>query len=539
LEKIQSTGASFGFGFGTLTIYSSEINFETNTVTDYISALNEVVSDLESKITTLNQSGRELEAEVLEAYILISKDSDINNSLDRNSSIKEVFNIFEENALAIESLEDDYFRQRAEDIRSVCKKIILTMQDVDDGVEIKNGTILAAEDLTPADTASMKLQNIEGFVIRYGGPTSHSVIVAKNLGIPCVIGLGENYTKLQNGQEILIDGDLGEVVVDPDSKTMKIFENKKEKYKTIFSSFSREKLMEVDFELRTNIGSEEEIKLYQSEALDSVGLFRSEFIFLDKEETPSLEEQIKINNELASKFSGTVTYRLLDIGGDKLVTYLDLPQEENPFLGNRGLRLLSSNKKLFTKQIESIILSDLYPDVKIMFPMISTVEDFIEGKELVEEVVKKHKKNIPHLGVMIETPSSALIARNLAEYVDFFSIGTNDLTQYTLAADRTNLNMQRYQDPLHPAVIKLIKEVVIAGSEHNIEVSVCGEMASDPIASIVLYALGVRILSLSPNSAPIIFHNLINSKFLINNESISFDKFTSAKEIRKYIEKIN
>lgn len=539
METIQSVGASQGFGLGDLSIYTKEIDLEAKIVNNFQKTIESITKEFESKVETLKGENRKIEAEVLESYIVILGDPEINSNLSTNSTLVEVFTVFEENAKKMESLDDEYFAQRAEDIRSLCKDVIIGMQDASSLFELQEGTILAAEDLTPTDTSNMNLNNIEGLIIKYGGPTSHAVIVAKNLGIPCVIGLNDNFTRLKNGQKVLINGENGEVIINPDTHRIDELQKKIKKQKALVLSFTKKKLEDSDLDLRVNIGSNEEIDQFNSEVLGSIGLFRSEFIFLDSKEPPSLDQQISVNNKLSKKFSGTVIYRLLDVGGDKQVEYLNINKEENPFLGVRGIRLIESNENVFSSQLESIFKSDLYSRAKVMLPMVSTIEDLYTTRRLIKEIAEKEGKEPLPMGVMIETPSAALIAEKLADNVDFFSIGSNDLTQYTLAADRGNVELRKYQDPLHPSVLKLVNNVIFTGTNKGIEVSVCGEMASDSIASIVLYSLGLRVFSLSPSSAALIFHTLSDSKFIRNKTPLNIDDFANAEEIREYVNENN
>ena len=535
MEIIQSIGASHGFGFGNVSIYTKEIDFSKTAINTFSTSQKKLVKEFESKSKLLRSENRTIESEVLSLYIAFLTDSEINSKLDSSSTTQDVFRVFEENAKEMEMLDDEYFSQRAEDMRSLCKDIIIMMQGSTSSFKVNKGTILVAEDLTPTDTSNMDLRNIEGLIIKHGGPTSHAVIVAKNLGIPCVIGFSEDYGKLIDGQEVIVNGESGEVIISPSEEKITEIKNNIQKHKELVDTFTKEKFNNSDIDLRVNVGSHEEIQSFNSEVLDSVGLFRSEFIFLDSKEPPSLGEQIEVNNQLSKKFSGTVIYRLLDVGGDKQVEYLNMNKEENPFLGVRGIRLIDSNESVFRSQLESIFQSELYDKAKVMLPMVSAVEDLSLSRELIQSIAEKEGKEPLPMGIMIETPSAALIANKLAEKVDFFSIGTNDLIQYTLAADRGNVELRKYQDPLHPAVLKLIKDTISAGMEKNIEVSVCGEMASDTTSALVLYSLGLRVFSVSPSSAPLIFHTLVNSQFIKNKTPLNIEDFTTPEEVRQYV----
>ena len=501
METIKSIGASHGFGLGDLSIYTKEIDFEAKVVNSFPKAIEGITKELELKVEALKDENRKIEAEVLESYILILEDPEINSNLSTNSTVEEVITIFEDNAKQIESLDDEYFGQRAEDIRSLCKDVIISMQDVSSSFELKEGTILAAEDLTPTDTSNMNLNNIEGLIIKYGGPTSHAVIVAKNLGIPCVIGLNDNFTRLKNGQKVLINGQNGEVVIDPDTDRIDELQKKIKEQEALVSSFTKKKLEDSDLDLRVNIGSNEEINQFNSEVLESIGLFRSEFIFLDSKEPPSLDQQISVNNQLSKKFSGTVIYRLLDVGGDKQVEYLNINKEENPFLGVRGIRLIESNENVFRSQLESIFKSDLYSRVKVMLPMVSTIEDLYTTRILIKEIAEKEGKEPLPMGVMIETPSAALIAEKLADNVDFFSIGSNDLTQLTLGLDRDSSLVADSFDERDQSVKKLLQLAIQACKKEDKYIGICGQGPSDyPDFAKWLVNLGIESISLNPDA---------------------------------------
>ena len=405
-------------------------------------------------------------------------------------------------------MEDEYFKQRSEDIISVGKHLIFAMQDKDTSTAFEDNTILIANDLTPADTSSMNLKKVSGIILKEGGFTSHAVIVAKNLGIPCVIGLKESADEISSGTEIALDGDSGEVILSPTEDVILEFNRKLENIDLVINNFTKDKYEKLGVNFRVNVGSSEEINNFEHLFLDSIGLFRSEFIYLDRQSSPTLEDQKKVLSELSKKFKGTIVYRTLDIGGDKQVKYLNLPVEENPFLGVRGIRLSLENKDIFYSQVRSILESDCMDRIKVMFPMVSTIEDFLDAKNYIIAIAEELNLKSPPVGIMVETPSSASISDQFAKVVDFISIGTNDLTQYIMAADRGNSNLSKYQNPLHPAVLRAISDVINNCKKNKIEVSVCGEMASDPISALVLYILGLRTFSMSPSAAPFVFEML-------------------------------
>ena len=510
MTSVKGLGASIGIAIGSSYIYENEINFESPTSISFEVAKSNLIKRFKKQIESFKSKDRIDEAEVLDAYILILEDPEITSQFDENSEIstEKVFEVFSSTASIFDSMEDDYFKQRSEDIISVGKHLIFAMQDKDTSTTFEENTILIANDLTPADTSSMDLNKVSGIILKEGGFTSHAVIVAKNLGIPCVIGLKESVNDVLPGTEIAIDGDSGEVILSPSEEIIADLKRKSENINLVISNFTKDKYEKLGVDFRINVGSSEEINNFEHLFLDSIGLFRSEFIYLDRQSSPTLEDQKKVLSELSEKFKGTIVYRTLDIGGDKQVKYLNLPVEENPFLGVRGIRLSLDNKDIFYSQVRSILESDCIDRVKVMFPMVSTIEDFLDAKNYVNEIAEELDLKTPPLGIMVETPSSALMSDQFSEVVDFISIGTNDLTQYIMAADRGNGNLTKYQNPLHPAVLRAISDVINNCRKNKIEVSVCGEMASDPISALALYILGLRTFSMSPSAAPFVFEIL-------------------------------
>jgi phosphotransferase system enzyme I (PtsI) len=516
MKSVNGNGVSIGSCIGNAYVYQNKIDLKTDSKIVFQDAIKKLTAKFESQIEAFKNNNRNDEADILDAYILILKDPEITGQIteENESSVQEVYNLFETSANILASMEDEYFQQRAEDITSVGKHLINTMQEREIIVELNENSILVADDLTPADTSSMNMRNVIGIILKLGGPTSHAVIVAKNLGIPCVIGIGEGIREIQNNDLIALDGSSGELNINPNQEVIENMNKTKKQEEEIRDNFTLSAYETQDFEFLINLGSGEEIDSFDHDFLNSIGLFRSEFIYLDRSSIPTVEEQRDVLEKIQDKFSGTITYRTLDIGGDKQVDYLSLPVEENPFLGVRGIRLSLQIQELFRSQIESILTSRDSSRVKIMFPMISTIEDFIRSKNIIIEIAKKLNKDLPEVGIMIETPSSTILVEDFAEYVDFFSIGTNDLTQYIMAADRGNPNLIEYQDPLHPAVLRVLENVFSVSKEQNKEVSVCGEMASDPVSALVLYILGLRKFSMSPSAAPFVFEKLTKLKSL-------------------------
>jgi len=542
MKTVNGNGVSIGSSVGNAYVYLNNVDLETEGKIVFQDAVLKLISKFELQIKNFKDNERTEEADVLDAYILILQDPEITGQIttENESSVKEVYGIFDSSANILASMEDEYFKQRAEDIISVGKHLINTMQEKVVTVELSENSILIADDLTPADTSSMNMGNVVGIVLKDGGPTSHAVIVAKNLGIPCVIGVGESIKEIQNEDIVALDGASGELTINPDKKAIEEMNKTKKLEEEIRNNFIQSSYEEQDFEFLINVGSNEEIDSFSHDFLNSIGLFRSEFIYLDRSSVPTTEEQKEILEKIQKKFSGIITYRTLDIGGDKQVDYLSLPVEENPFLGVRGIRLSLQIEELFKTQIESILTSKEAERVKVMFPMISTIEDFLKSKKIIVDIAKKLNKNVPEIGIMIETPSSTILAEDFSEHVDFFSIGTNDLTQYIMAADRGNPNLIEYQDSLHPAILRVLESVFSIGGEANKEVSVCGEMASDPTAAVALYILGLRKFSMSPSAAPFVFDKLTKLKSIDTTQTkMEILKSQNSEQVRGIISKLN
>ena len=541
MTSVKGLGASLGVAIGSSFVYENEIDFDKEAILTHVEASKQLIEKFSSQILDFRSKERNDEADILDAYILILQDPEIVAQLNQNSdsSVEEVYSIFTSTASVFESMEDVYFKQRAEDILSVGKHLVFNMQNIEREITLNENTILIAEDLTPADTSSMDLSKVNGIILKEGGFTSHAVIVAKNLGIPCVIGVKSLLDNIADGELMTIDGDTGNIVISPSENQISELKEKQGNITKLIDNFTKKKYEELGVEFRVNIGSLEEIISFNHPFLNSIGLFRSEFLYLDNTTIPTLEKQTRVLEQITQKFTGTIVYRTLDIGGDKQVDYLNLPSEENPFLGVRGIRLLLDDIELFDTQIKSILNSKSLGRVKIMFPMISTIEDFIKAKEFVAKIANNLNVEVPPLGIMVETPSSALIADKFSEIVDFISIGTNDLTQYIMAADRGNNNLSPYQDPLHPAVLRAISNVIDCCNANNTEVSVCGEMSSDPVSAFVLYILGLKIFSMAPSAAPFVF-DALDTHSKINKQKIKDQilQQNNADEVRTIIQEI-
>ena len=538
MRVLQGTGVSPGVNIGKPINIERSLDFSISATISLDEGIKELTAKYKSKIEKYNSSSREIEAEVLEAYILILNDPELINSLSElnEANLKKIYDVFLEQSEVFKQMDDEYFQQRSEDIEAIGKELIFTLQDIFIEFDADVPQVVFANELTPNETSSMNLNLVKGFVVKEGGPTSHAVIVAKNYGIPCILGISITDFDIDNAVEVIINGSTGELTINPDESSLKIVEEYKATTTKQLENYTEENLNKLGVELRANIGSTDEIKGFKDSLIKSIGLFRSEFLYIEESTEPELDSLINSNNLLNEKFEETIVYRTLDIGGDKQVDYLNLPQEENPFLGVRGVRLTLENSQLFETQISSILNSNISGKVKIMFPMVATLEDFQEAKEVVVSVADNLGAKVPKIGIMVETPSVAISPEIYIDEVDFFSIGTNDLLQYSFAADRGITSLNKYHDALNPSFLKLLHNIINTANKNDIEVSVCGDMASDTEGAYMLYLLGLRIFSLAPSQAPAIVSSLLKAKEALKN--INIDEILSQKNsqsVRKFI----
>ena len=405
---------------------------------------------------------------------------------------------------------DGRMAERADDLRDIRDRLLRTLLDVEtvDLSALPAGTILLAERLTPSDTAALDPESVAGIATVTGGRTSHAAIIARSLAIPAVVGVGEDLNEIEAGADVLVDGESGSVVVDPD-------EDERAAAGGVDAPVVEETVSTADgkqIEVAANIGGRAELDPAVARGADGIGLFRSEFLFLDRERPPDEAEQYgAITTALEAFPDNRVVVRTLDIGGDKDVPYLDLPEETNPFLGQRGIRLsLGAHSDLFETQLRALLraaASEHGDDLAVMFPMATQIEEVEAAIERVESIAAELDGEgvdygVPELGVMIETPAAAFLADSLAARLDFLSIGTNDLTQYVMAVDRENDGVADYHDPLHPAVLRAIDRTVSAADGNDAWVGMCGEMAGDPDLTELLVGLGLDELSMSAVTVP-------------------------------------
>lgn len=460
-------------------------------------------------------------AEVFEAHITLLDDPEFtgamtmeieNNNVNGLKAIESVTNTF---VAIFESMDNEYMRERAADIKDVSKRILSNFagKGGDSFAITESNTIVVAHDLTPSDTAGLDRTKVIGFVTNIGGRTSHAAIMARTLEIPAVLGLGDITECVKTGDTIILDGITGDIIINPSEEVVSEYRVKKEKFQA--EQEELKKLIDVKtttksgrrIEVCGNIGKPEDVLSVLANGGDGVGLFRTEFLYMDRESAPTEEEQFESYKFVLEKTAGKqVVIRTLDIGGDKTLPYLPLPEEMNPFLGYRAIRLCLDRKDIFKVQLRALLRASVYGNLAVMFPMISGLEEFEQAIEVVNECKvelkaegKEYSEKI-QWGIMVEIPAAAVYADELAKHVDFFSIGTNDLIQYTLAADRMSEKVSYLYNPMHPAVLRLIKMTIDGAHKHGKWVGMCGEMAGDEAAIPTLVEYGLDEFSMSATS---------------------------------------
>ena len=411
------------------------------------------------------------------------------------------------------AMDDSYMRERAVDVKDVARRVLshLTDTPLADPSLIDEQVVIIAKDLTPSDTATLDKKFVLGFATEIGGKTSHSAIMARSLEVPAIVGTKELLVSVKHGDKIIIDGTKGELIINPDLEQIKFYNDLIKSYKQ--TSLKLKSLVNVTtttkcghhIELAANIGSDDDLQQVLDNGAEGIGLYRTEFLYMKNTRLPTEEEQYNAYKKVLDKLKDKkVIIRTLDIGGDKDLPYLKIQKEDNPFLGHRALRYCLDNQELFKVQLRALLRANKHGNLHIMFPMVATLEEVISAKKIIKEVENELKKTSViknyKLGIMIEIPSAALIAEILIKEVDFFSIGTNDLIQYTMAADRINQKVAYLYQPFNPAVLKLIKHVIDSSHAAGKWTGMCGEMAGDLTASVILLGLGLDEFSMSASS---------------------------------------
>lgn len=521
--------ASKGYAIGTVVVKEeNELNIEERVIENVEVEKERFKKALEaSKEQLLNikeKAAKEMGADkaaVFESHAMLLEDPEFagavemgieSNRINAEKALQDVVDMY---AGIFAAMEDEYMRERGADVKDVGKRVLANLLGKISGDSdlMADNTVVVAHDLTPSDTAQLDKSKVVAFLTNIGGRTSHSAIMARTLEIPAVVGLQDITSSVKSGDTIIVDGIEGVAIVNPDIKTIKEYEAKKEAFEKEREELK--KLVSVKtvtkagkrVEVAGNIGKPEDVHQVLANGGDGVGLFRTEFLYMDRDDMPGEEEQFESYKYAVEKMEGRpVVIRTLDIGGDKKLPYLPLPEEMNPFLGYRAIRICLDRKDIFKTQLRALLRASAFGNLKIMFPMIGSLEEFLQAKEILKECMEDLRKEGKDFnenletGIMVEIPAAAVCADELAKYVDFFSIGTNDLIQYTLAADRMNEKISYLYNPMHPAVLRLIKMTIEAAHKEGKWCGMCGEMAGDEKAIATLVEYGLDEFSMSASS---------------------------------------
>ncbi|MDR7002786.1 phosphoenolpyruvate--protein phosphotransferase [Neobacillus niacini] len=509
-------------------LFDVDLSFEKKTIDDtnaeverFCSAVKKANSELEAiRDKAIVDLGAD-KAAIFEAHLLVLNDPELTGPIEdkiqtekvnAESALRETADMF---IMMFEQMDNEYMRERAADIRDVTKRVLshlLGVQMVNPSM-IAEEVIIVAEDLTPSDTAQLNRQFVKGFTTNIGGRTSHSAIMARSMEIPAVVGTKTATEDINHGDIVVVDGLKGEVHINPTPEVVEQYRKVAEEYesqKAEWAKLVNEKTVSADdhhVELAANIGTPNDLKGVIANGSEGVGLYRTEFLYMGRDQLPTEEEQFEAYKAVLEGMNGKpVVVRTLDIGGDKELPYLDLPKEMNPFLGFRAIRLCLEEQDIFRTQLRALLRASGYGNLKIMFPMIATLDEFRSAKAILEEEKQKlvsdgvQVAEQIELGIMVEIPSTAILADQFAKEVDFFSIGTNDLIQYTMAADRMNQRVSYLYQPYSPSILRLVKMVIDAAHAEGKWAGMCGEMAGDETAIPVLLGLGLDEFSMSATS---------------------------------------
>ncbi len=561
---LQGIGGSAGYGVGKVVMISNEVPvYEKKQVMDtesemarFQKALDAFVENTTAMAEKMKREVGEQNAQILEGHVMMISDPFMQEEIHKRieagecaeCAVDEVCTMFVD---MFSQTEDELTRQRATDIGDIrvrILKLLLGLEDVNIS-DVPYGTILVAKDLTPSMTAGIVKENVAGILTQMGGKTSHSAILARALEIPAVLSVENLLQSVRSGMMVAIDGCEGYCVLEPDQETTIEYEKKREEYlasREELKVYAHKETVTGDgkrVELFGNIGKPQEAAKVLEFGGEGIGLFRTEFLFMDNTKLPTEEEQFLAYKEAASQIKGKpVIIRTLDVGGDKDIPYLGLEKEENPFLGYRAVRFCLKEENIYRIQLRALLRASAFSDIRIMVPLVTCTEELHRVKELVEELKGEleqegisYKKDI-QVGVMIETPAASEIADLLAKEADFFSIGTNDLTQYTMAVDRGNAKVAYLYSPYQPSVLRSIKRIIEEGNKAGITVGMCGEAAADPLLIPLLISFGLGEFSVSPTS--VLQTRAAISKWTKEQADKVADKvmsMTTAKEVEMYL----
>ncbi|MFJ7405144.1 MULTISPECIES: phosphoenolpyruvate--protein phosphotransferase [unclassified Lysinibacillus] len=564
--EIQGIAVSEGIAFANaFCLVEPDLSFEKLTITDiqaelsrFKAALAQSKRELQEILTLAQNKFGEDKAAIFAAHLLLLEDPEmlaaieekIKTGCNAEYALHEVSNMF---IGLFEGMDNVYMQERAADIRDVSKRLLAHLLNVEllDMSRLSTDVIIVAEDLTPSMTAQLDTKYVKGFITDIGGKTSHSAILARSLDIPAIVGTKTATKAIKQGTPIIMDGSNGNIIIDATPEVSAFYEQQQQRLKQQQYELLQYRAMSSvsadghSVELAGNIGKPEDVEKVMDAAGDGIGLFRTEFLYMGRQELPSEDEQFLAYRTVLEKMQGKPTIvRTLDIGGDKHLPYLKLPAEMNPFLGYRAIRICLDQQAMFRTQLRALLRASAYGNLKIMFPMIATLDEWRMAKQLLfEERAYLQAEGVAiaetiELGIMVEIPAAAMIADLFAKEVDFFSIGTNDLIQYTLATDRMNENVSYLYQPYHPAVLRLIKNVIDAAHKQGKWVGMCGEMAADEIAIPILLALGLDEFSMNASSILKTRAHIVKlSKKQLGQHIEQLLMLSTASEVEAYVKK--
>ncbi len=562
----KGTNASAGIGIGSVVIVEeTKLVIEQRSVANvtaevdrFKAALDQTMKDTEAMAADLAERVGEKEAEIMQGHMMLLMDpsltGEIENqirgeSMNAEMAVENVCNMYAE---MFASMDNEMFQQRATDMKDIkvrMQKVLLGVESVD-VASLPSGTVLVAKDLTPSMTAGINPQKIVGIVTELGGKTSHSAILARAMEIPAVVAVADFLKEAKNGDTVIVDGSEGVVYLSPEDKVLNEYTDKRDKYlkerKELEQYIGKESITKdgVKVEIVANIGTPADVEKVLQYDGEGVGLFRTEFLFMDRDSMPTEDEQYEAYKSVAESLKGKpVIIRTLDIGGDKEIPYMGIAKDENPFLGYRAIRLCLDRKDdIYKPQLRALLRASAYGDIRIMIPMVTCIDEIREAKHLIEEMkMELDRQNIPYnkdikVGIMVETAAASLMADVFAKEVDFFSIGTNDLTQYTMSCDRGNEKISYLYSTFNPAVLRSIKRIISCANEAGVMVGMCGEAASDPLMIPLLLSFGLNEFSMASSA-------ILQSRKIICNSSKADLKavedkamsFVTAKEVEEYM----
>ncbi|EDM44862.1 phosphoenolpyruvate-protein phosphotransferase [unidentified eubacterium SCB49] len=548
-DYIQGVPASKGISIGKAKVIKNEtIIVEETTIENSLEELNKlknavlkVASEIEEiRQKTMGHFGKD-DAEIFDFHLLLLNDKEklkeVELLIEKNhfSAAYAWFKVFLELEKMYQNMSDEYLRERASDIVEIRNKVIDEISDSHQTkITLTEPSILVVSEIGPAQTLTLDTDNVLGIISKIGGLTSHATILARSLGIPSITGLENQTDAIKNGDIIGIDGSTGIIYLEKThpEKINELKEAQQIEQKLFKERFSKAKLPAkskdaIEFKIQANVSSPKEAKLAYTNGADGIGLYRTEFLYMNRETPPKEEEQYEIYKQVCENMNGLpVTIRTLDVGGDKPIPYLGIPKETNPFLGLRGIRYCLQNKAIFKTQLRALCRISADYNIRVMYPMVGMLEEVIEANAILAEVREEldlekiaYSKTMK-IGIMVEVPSVVFILPQLAKELDFLSIGTNDLTQYLLAMDRENTSLSKHYNALHPAVLNALLKIIEGANDQGIEISLCGELASNPNATALLSALGLRKYSMSGPIIPRIKEAIRNMNVSKNKEIV-------------------